>query len=339
MAEHIDAWKPVKYQTSNTLAIWPIGEAKVATKGLRWVLASSAQWHSQTSIRRFNSTDKNELLQAAISVGTASELLLKTLVCTTSPTLLAARDARNSLLILAGASRAGEFDLGALDFQSILGPEVLELARKLYSTSGFVPPKKLMSLAVRNAASHLGIVDSNKLKEAINEHCRLVEDVLRLLDLDTEAYWGEELYPIFRSLVDTARSDAERQLCAKIESARAVYGELYGMLPEAILPPYFAGVVQGTGALGDGQRPQECPACLQQGWLVYAVDDESVFVDPDDGTTWTKRTASLQSFECPICKLRLEYEELKQILSDSPDDIELEPRELSDEDLRTYEKF
>jgi hypothetical protein len=56
---------------------WPAGERVVASDGLRYVLARSGRWHARIALEQFASPDLDEMLQAAISTGTAVELIAK----------------------------------------------------------------------------------------------------------------------------------------------------------------------------------------------------------------------------------------------------------------------
>ena len=70
------------------------------------------------------------------------------------------------------------------------------------------------------------------------------------------------------------------------------------------------------------------------GWLICGVEEGPIEVDVDeDGLpdqAWQARSAYPYMFECPVCGLSLEDDELRQL--DFPQEIELEPIENPYED-------
>lgn len=307
-------------------SVWPAAGVWVEVARLKQLLAFSARWHSRTAVRQFVSSDRDEMLQAAISVGTASELLLKVLVHHTSPALLADRGDRDSLLLLAGAQNA---PVDPLHFRSISALEVHRLAKHLHPNLP-IEVRQPEALTSRNAAAHLGIVEPSQLRRAVVQHARLVEGVLPVLNLDSAQFWGASLVPSVAALVDEARTETARIVASKLASAKAALRAKIHALPDAAQAAYLAALSGTQRTYTDHEEAQQCPACDQQGWLLCTLErgpierDLSVF-----GSAWRARTAYPFGFECNVCGLELEDEELYEI-SSFPVEIELEPEEVDE---------
>lgn len=76
----------------------------------------------------------------------------------------------------------------------------------------------------------------------------------------------------------------------------------------------------------DHEEPQTCPVCQQQGWLLCGVEVSATQYEYDDegmAAASADRTAYPFGFECPVCKLDLDAEQLGGF--DFPSEFELEP--------------
>ena len=322
VARTIEAWGGTYYSIGDRERPWPVGAYRVETARIRQLLALSARWHSRVAVQQFVSTDRDELLQAAISVGTASELILKALVSSTSPALLADRGDRDSLLLLANASLEST---NALAFRSIAAAEVHRLAKHLHRALP-IDLNDLAPLAARNAAAHLAIVDSGQLRRAVVQHCRIVQATLPLLELDDGPYWGASMRATVINLLDEAKSEVARVVAAKLAAATTALNTRVRALPEEARAAYLAALSGRMLSSTDHEEPQTCPACEQNGWLLCGVERGPVEYDSENGMAWASRTAYPFAFECPVCGLELENEELPEI-PDFPDHVELDPDE------------
>lgn len=264
------------------------------------------------------------MLQAAMSVGTASELLLKTLVHHTAPSLLADRGDRDSLLLLAGATSP---PVDPLRFRSISAIEAHRLVKHLHPALP-VDVRQPETLVSRNAAAHLGIVEPAQLRRAVAQHTILVQGVLPLLDLDEAPFWGVNLMPSVTAIIDDARSETARIVASKLVSARsAIRTKLLG-LPEVAQLAYLAALSGTQRTYTDHEEAQQCPACDQQGWLLCTLERGPIEREFGAlGAAWRERTAYPFAFECNVCDLQLEDEELYEVPS-FPVEIALEPEEV-----------
>src|SRR6476661_2555388 len=154
---------------------WPAGQSIVPNSGLKWVLADSARWHARTTLANFASNNRNELLQAAISCGTAVELLVKATCASVSFSLLAKDGDRDSLLMLSGNGRITT--VAATSMKSILGQDALFLAKRLHKDIPTVVERAPV-FVVRNAAAHMALVDADELHQAVKQMVRIIDFLL-----------------------------------------------------------------------------------------------------------------------------------------------------------------
>ncbi|WP_431072723.1 hypothetical protein [Microbacterium phyllosphaerae] len=326
MARTIDDWGRSYPLAPGPDAVWPLGNSWVGVGRLRQALAFSARAQSRTAVRQYVSSDRDELLHAAMAVGTASELLLKALVHHTSPALLADRGDRDSLLLLAGVTAPA---VDPLRFRSISALEVHRLAKHLHPALP-VDVRQPEALTARNAAAHLGIVDPTQLRRAVTQHAVLVGGVLPLLNLDADAFWGADLMPSAAALVDRARSDTARIVASKLASARTALRARIRALPEAAQAAYLAALSGRKRTFTEREEPHACPACEQQGWLLCTVERGPVEPDLfDEGRRYREVTAYPFAFECNVCGLELEDDELSEF-ADIPVEIELESEDVEE---------
>jgi len=304
---------------------WPAGKHVIPHGRLKQLLGRSARWHARKAVEGFVSDDLDELLQAAVSTGSAVELIAKTFCASVSPALLADKGDRDSVLMLTGqGAHAGG---SALRLKSIGAVPALQVAKHLQKDLPTDLPDPI-ALRVRNAATHMACLDVNELRKGVIQMCRLVAAVLPLLDLDPMQFWGPHARPVVVDLLDEAKTEVARTVAAK----RAVAGARLARLTEALPSGQAATLLAAISGSGpttyiDHQERQTCPICGQQGWLACGVERGSIEYELDDdghaAYAWVPRTAYPMVFNCLVCQLELEGAELDEF--DFPSEIELEP--------------
>lgn len=293
---------------------------------LRYLLARSAQWHARTALRGFASSDPDDQLQAASSAGTATELLAKAYLAGFSPSLLADKGDRDTVLRLSG--HGAQAKGGALAMKTIGAYEALRLVAHLCRT---FPPFEQQPpvLVARNAALHTAIVDNDGLRAAVIQMTRMTECLLGELGLDRKQFWGERALPVADSLLDEAARELEQVIASKLAAARSRLDALTGDLPEGTAAIILASLSRAP--MTDDfyhEQDQECPVCHQQGILLCDVGDAPFEPAEDHGYnigTLTLREAWPVEFFCRVCRLELHADELDEF--DFPREIPLEPEE------------
>jgi hypothetical protein len=300
----------------------PAGGTSAPLGDLSYLLARSARWHARRAIASFASQDLDELLQAGTSAGTAVELLAKAYLATINPSLLADRGDRDTLLLLCGSSAA--VNLNALSMRTIGAETALRLVQHVHAA---FPPfeQQPLVLRVRNAAVHMALIDKAELRGAVLQMSRMTESLLTELGVDRDHFWGDHGKPVVNSLLDAARTALQHAVAAKMAAA----GERLNRLTQDAPPRARAAILAAlsgrlTGS-SDFDAPRACPVCAQQAWLICSIEQEGTvrYKISENATPLaeTDLVAYPFVFECPVCELQLDVDELPEF--DFPRSIEL----------------
>jgi rubredoxin len=172
--------------------------------------------------------------------------------------------------------------------------------------------------------------------------CRLIESLMPVLELDSDEFWGPESARVVDHLLDEAKSETARTVAAKTAAAQKRFATMLDTLDLASKKVLLAVLSGRAISTSDYQEAQQCPVCDQQGWLNCTVERGPVEYDGDDSRDmqpWVSLTAYPFSFQCPVCGLELEADELAEF--DFATDIELdadsEPFEVYD--YEPYEDY
>ncbi|QKW14260.1 hypothetical protein [Verrucosispora sp. NA02020] len=291
---------------------------------MKQVLALSARNHARQAIELFANEDQEGLSQAAISAGCAVELLAKAYIASVEHGLLAEKGDRDTVLILSGNANLASARIA--EMKTIGALESLKMAKYLHPALPFIVQSDQVVLRVRNAAVHMAMVLPDELRASVAVMCRLVDGLLAALSLDRDDYWGDHAVGVVDEILDMAKSEVRRIVAAKIAAAERRFSILISGLDSAGKTVVLAALSGRTPyTIADHNEPQECPACKQQGWLVCHVDEGQPEVEYDDNGTrheFAPRAAYPSTFECPVCDLDLQEEELAEF--DYPMEIELE---------------
>jgi hypothetical protein len=309
---------------------WPVGPRVVEHSQLKRLLAESAQWHARQAIRLFISDDRNELLQAAVSAGSAVEMITKAYLVNIECALLADKGDRDTVLLLGGHGTLASAD--PLSMKTIGAFDALRLVKHLHKELPWLQ-QDIISLRVRNAAIHMALVRSDELRAAVVQMSRLIESILVPLKLDRQRFWGSEESSVVDYLLDEAKTQIARTVAAKKMAARRYLDKLLDGLSEEGRRTVLAALSgRGANVFIDHQESQECPVCGQQGWLICTVERGDAERQPDeDGgiSIWAARTAYPEVFVCPVCLLDIEGEEVWEF--DFPVAIEIDPEDITSE--------
>lgn len=304
---------------------WPRGEELVSHAELSRMLLQSARFHARRALTQFLSGDDDELLDAAASTGTALELMAKALLASIESGLLADRGDPDSVLRFADKGHLAHSPPSRTRTRS--ASEVLGLVRRLRPAFRWAQGDE-RALQVRNAAVHLGIVDATELRSAVKIMCRAVDDMVRSYgEGDRTAFWGDTALPLADQLLDEAASEVKQEVAAKVAAAGARLARMIsGLSPESaeVLLRLQSGSPPRTSA--EHIESAACPVCHQQGWLLCTVDRGAVEWEVDEDGVPSGATVDLtawpEAFECPVCRLDLDFPELAEF--DFPMEISLE---------------
>ena len=308
---------------------WPAGKAIVPNSRLKQLLARSARWHAHTAIAGFASDDLDDLLQAALSCGSAVELICKAYLASLDHSFLSERADRDSLFMLAGKHTMIP-TAAASQLRSISALDAVKVIRYLHKALP-IHEQDSVALRVRNSSAHMGMVDSAELRLGLIQMTRVIEVVLPLLDLDSDLFWGENLVKTVATLMD----EAVAEIAKVVESKKARAHDRLDQLVKGFDPQAVAALMATLSGRftepSDYNQAQICPVCNQSGWLLCNVERGEPHIQADEDGGYVTQTAFPYEFECPVCDLRLQDRELLQFAF--PAEIRLDDDEATPDEL------
>lgn len=274
-------------------------------------LGSSARWHAYEALQYFTSDDMNELRHAATATGVAAEMLLKLFIGRTSITLLADRGHQDSLLLLAGHPSVSNQSLST--FRSIGAAQAFTLAKKMGLTlSGGA--EQFSPFSVRNSSAHLASVEHRELAGAVEQLAALAKTMFDHLNVDPESFWDSKHMSMVEQIITEKFNRDEARYLAKIREATARFAILDDILDKTALDVLRATRRPRTSLLFAEGSAEEveftCPACKSTGQITYCIEDEGTIQYEPDGFHWMEQTAAPEFFECPVCQLELDAEDM-----------------------------
>ncbi|UQN31788.1 hypothetical protein [Brachybacterium kimchii] len=308
-------------------------------------LAAAAQMNARDALTLYQRNDPQNALRAAAATGTAAEMISKVALGAASPHLLVSKGDHTSTLLLANHASV-EPSNPVTYFRSIEAWDSLTAARKLYagkvfggSTSRPYPP-----FAVRNAALHMGMSDRKMTESAVKDMALLVNEVLAVLNVSPGSFWGSNLWPLVSTIIEEHSSAVEKTFHAKLFAAQQLYeSRIESLAPEAKIA--LVAILESTLSteLDPGEQLIQwtCPACEHTGHLTCTKDRGPIqreIINHHDVDTFVGVTARPTIFECPVCDLFLEDEELA-FADDIPGTIDLEPESPTEEDYDAEEWY
>lgn len=291
------------------------------------LLAASAQ-AARYAMANYSSQDWDAMHMSAIRCGMAVEYQLLSALAAESPALLAGTNGRPSLLarmVLAGVAHPKEVTAETL--RTIDAEDAFDAVQLIYPQLKLDRKRFQRIMSVRNAAAHMALVETEPLQQAIGAMAAILEQLLNVRGIDRAHFWTQELLFSVTVTVGAEASAGLRRAQTKIAAARAKLDSLLVNVNLDQRPALLAILEDRTYPTrwnGD-PLPRECPACLRRGWLTYLVmeDATALTVDEDQGHVEYKRIGLPEYFDCPVCGLALEDEELQ--FSGLGEEIELEP--------------
>ncbi|NKZ72005.1 hypothetical protein GTA09_21525 [Rhodococcus hoagii] len=204
--------------------------------------------------------------------------------------------------------------------------DCLSIAKKLHPTLRWNPKTDGVVLNVRNAACHLGLVDFDELTSAIKIMVRVIEDLIAVMAIPRDKFWRKHTIGVVDGLLDEAAKEITVAVNAKVARARLRLETLTQNLPQPAAQALLEALAgKMPRAFSDHEERQTCPVCNHSGWLICGVERGPVeWEEQDDGSRifYVERTAFPIWFDCKVCDLELEGEELYEF--DFPREIELE---------------
>lgn len=292
------------YGEDSPLAAWPFGEYYRSHEDLAGHLHDVGRRHAKRALLLYTSQDEFEQLDAAYSVGLCVELLSKSLLASVNPALLIPKDA-DALTILkyVGTKVDGVGDLDAMVVRSLEASKSIERLRQVKLLPPWTPADNVV-FQVRNASSHLGVVNQSVLRAAIRPMVRFAEYVRVHYQRDLDRWWGTELATIAPQMVQADALEWQEVVAAKLAAARTRFAELKTSLPSFAAQSILTSMEGFWRTTIEHNEKIECPACGFRGWATGDVDrgaGDTEYAEDGWPTFWS--VLNVTHFECNVCGL------------------------------------
>ncbi|MFF0494751.1 hypothetical protein ACFYTQ_37525 [Nocardia sp. NPDC004068] len=324
-------------------AIWPGIGRSIAHADLALHLFRAASLHGQRALASSHD-DELELLDCAMSIGISIELLAKCALATISPVLLADRYIKSAALFSGFSGvRVNEGKSRSVD-------DCMKLLKELHDIR-YEQGRDGVVFDVRNAATHMGLVDKTVLDEALNKMVELAEQLLTVTihengALDRVSYWG----PAHIVQVDERLKQQRRERRIRFEQLKAAARRELERLRKRLNDDALAELAEKVPdsyddysdyAVDDRFRRATCPVCGFEGWIEYEIARSRIMTDGDeyDGDVFrfVELTAEPRQFLCRVCSLRLDEDLLWEANMGAA--IDLDPVEPTQEEVEAEEEY
>ncbi|WP_327710093.1 hypothetical protein OG912_17070 [Streptomyces sp. NBC_00464] len=237
--------------------------------------------------------------------GVAAEHLLKAYLAHLHPALIVEAKDFNSVLHatgnggLASAPKSQAKTIGLIEAHARVS-SIMKMP---------VSRRELQPVAdARNGVAHAAFHDPPQVNQVFTSCLRVIDSLLPSLPV-LDSYWGpyEGLHD---RLLDQRVEDARIRLEGNLARARRVFMERYGHFSDKDREMVIAAIatVGAAGAASDFERGAACPACASKGQL----HGEPFVVDARDDIPASVVFTPF-FFDCAVCELHLESEQLKQV--------------------------
>lgn len=282
-------------------------------------LRDAARHHARRALRLYKSTDPWDLLDAGADAGGAVELLAKACVATVEPALLAKGSG--------GGLGPAETVLRLRGHGHVLDPSrepkivtldasvALDIAARLFPKLAKASTGAHAALEARNDALHMGVAVTDRVDAAVAGMARYAELALPLLNLNPEAFWGDEDDAAAAGRAVDARTTHVAEVAeAKIQLAAKRHAQFLLRLTADEAANVVAALLAKHQERLEGRAgfPERCPACENWGWVDLDADFD-VEPDGDGGHVYFQTGEWVDGFECPVCHLELTGEECEEV--------------------------
>lgn len=211
----------------------------------------------------------------------------------------------------------------ATNIRTIGGSDAVKACRKIFPAAIAGDAKDVeTAMRVRNAATHMALVDVHELRSAMKLMVRLVDSLLDAMGWSREAFWGEGL-SVADLLLDQAQAEAVLSVEMKIHGARARMADLGSHPGVGALDSLSGLAYERIFSNNDVHRePTECPACGHEGVILCRINYRATKVDDQGAPIYAKFGSPFNTgvqgvpiyekfgrpfcFECVFCKLRFD---------------------------------
>jgi predicted RNA-binding Zn-ribbon protein involved in translation (DUF1610 family) len=276
-------------------------------------------------------TSDDDRVRGAIDAGVAVEHMVKALLATLSPALLAHRNADlDTMLHLTGFGQLAK--CSPHEVKTISAHEACLRCARIVPEFTYTHQADQALFVARNGGVHLALTTDEVARESARIMVRLLEPLIKSLNLDRGEFWGD-----MESVADTLLDEKASQISAAVEMKVAAAKSRL----EARLAGLGASerelVVKALSAhplYTKDEEPYECPACGQTGVVACELHDvgqpefdyeQVAYDDFIYHGGHIDQMAYAVNFDCNTCGLDLDYDEMTA--ADMLTEFEREPRD------------
>lgn len=275
-------------------------------------------------------TSDEDQVRGAIDAGVAVEHMAKAMLASLSPALLADRNADlDTMLHLTGLGMLAKCN--PHEVKTITAHEACVRCARLVPTFTYTQQADQALFVARNGGAHLALTTDDIARESVRIMVRLIEPVIKVLDLERSEFWGD-----MESVVDTLLDEKASQISASVDMKMAA--------AKSRLEARLAGLGASERAIvlkaltsrayyASDEEPYECPACAQTGIVICELHDVG---QPEfepwqgddrgfDDVGFIDQIAYGVNFNCAACGLGLDYDEMVAV--DMEPEFPREPRQ------------
>lgn len=294
---------------------WRRGHKTRARVDLVPHLLEAGRHHAQAAVRDFSDPDGFVLLDAAIHVGGAIEMVAKAAIAREEPLLLAKPSGRGDLLDAFARLRETRLTPSpGWRLKSIDVTFAIELLDRIHPNLGSRSAAAKEALNARNDAAHMGIVVPDELEKAAAAMVTYINALLGQLGEDERSFW-DQAYDQAAALEKDREERLKLRAEELIREARARFDHWLARLgPD---PADIAEALAERELENQLRRPDfddidvvSCPACTCNAMIPKEIDVEEDFDGDGHLLVWGFTKLGL---ECPVCDLRLSAEEAQAL--------------------------
>lgn len=291
--------------------VWPTGLG--STEALASHLRETGIIYARRALEQYSSWDSIQLLDAAVAIGSAVELLAKAMLADVAPVLLQERsDDVRSTLLLAGVRHPRGDKMDSLLVRSVSASQATKRLKALGLIHKWSDADDAV-FSVRNAASHMGLVSAETLQDAIVIMVRFCNDAREYFERDEKSWWGAENMELAARLLADAEERLALLVSAKFSTARQVLARRQNEIPQELREAIFSSLADARPSISmDLTGRLSCPICGFHGWAIgfprirsHAEQVQLALAGQDE--------MEVEGFQCHVCGLLLDgWEEVAE---------------------------
>lgn len=313
--------EPGKDESSSPAQSWNLGTRRSADPASHLFKVSKEA--ASYALEHSESSKAIEVLWSAIAVGVAAETLLKWKIARLNPLLLThGANTPDGALFLAGVAvpqaARGKRVTRPSEISTISALPAWLLLNRIQKFTKVDESAVAQMLATRNAAVHMGLVESDDLRSSIRIFVALADELIARETSPDTVYFSVRFQKVLNANRQKTADVVAASFAAKSARAHAFYIETFGHLPPATRIPLLSHLEAKQESIDEPDvQLIECPVCLRSAVAFY----EETFQDYDHGENGEISVTvigKLDSVRCHVCGLDLNAQEARFVKGAEP---------------------